>query len=148
MDNEIIKNISGFFTRQSNVAAAYLYGSRARCEESKKSDLDLAILFKEPITEYSKILELRVEIQNLIENTVLVGLREIHLGLSPVFLGQIISTGKVIYCRDENFRINFEVKVMRMIDDYERIRKINLYYLKKSLEEGSFGRKKDSAKIT
>ncbi|MBU4313794.1 MAG: nucleotidyltransferase domain-containing protein [Actinobacteria bacterium] len=148
MNNKILKKISNFFTKQKDVVAVYLYGSRAKGVETYKSDLDLAILFKKPLTDYEKILELRVEIQKLVEDAFFIDVREIHLSLSPVFLGEVISSGRIIFCRDEGKRIKFEVEAMRIIDDSEQIRRINLYYLKKSLKEGSYGRTKSSTKIT
>ena len=148
MNNKILKKISIFFTKQKDVVAVYLYGSRAKGEETDKSDLDLAILFKKPLTKYERILELRVEVQKVVGDVFFVDVREIQLGLSPVFLGEVISSGRIIFCRDEDKRIKFEVEAMRIIDDGEQIRRMNLYYLKKSLKQGSYGRTKSSTKIT
>lgn len=148
MDNKIFKKISNFFNKQKDVVAVYFYGSRAKGVETHKSDLDLAILFKKPLTDYEKILELRVKIQKLVEDTFFVDVREISSSLSPTFLGEVISSSKVIFCRDESERIKFEVEAMRAIDDSEQIRKINLYHLKKSLKQGSYGRTTNSTKIT
>ena len=148
MNNKILKKISIFFTKQKDVVAVYLYGSRAKGEETDKSDLDLAILFKKPLTKYERVLELRVEVQKVVGDVFFVDVREIQLGLSPVFLGEVISSGNIIFCRDEDKRIKFEVEAMRIIDDGEQIRRMNLYYLKKSLKEGSYGRTKRSTKFT
>ncbi|MBC7334225.1 MAG: nucleotidyltransferase domain-containing protein [Actinobacteria bacterium] len=148
MNNKILKKISNFFAKQEDIVAVYLYGSRAKEKETCKSDLDLAVLFRKPLTEYEKILELRVEIQKILGDAFFVDVREIHSGLSPVFLGEVISSSKVVFCRDEAERIKFEVEAMRAIDDSEQIRRINLYYLKKSLQQGSYGRTTSSTKIT
>jgi uncharacterized protein len=148
MNNKILKKISNFFTKRKDVVAVYLYGSRAKGEETDKSDLDLAIFFKKPLTKYERILELRVEVQGVVGDAFFVDAREIHLSLSPVFLGEVISSGRIVLCRDEGKRIKFEVEAMRIIDDSEQIRRINLYYLKKSLKQGSYGRTKSSTKIT
>lgn len=148
MNNKILKKISHFFAKQKDIVAVYLYGSRAKGEETCKSDLDLAILFKKPLTKYEKILDLGVEIQKVVGDAFFVDVREIHKSLSPVFLGEVISNGRVVFCSDESERIKFEVGAMRAINDSEQIRRINLYYLKKSLKQGSYGRKASSTKIT
>jgi len=148
MNNKILKKISKYFSAQKDIVAVYFYGSRAKGKETDKSDLDLAILFKRPLTEYERTLELRVEVQKVVGNAFFVDIRELHLNLSPVFLGEVISNGIIIFCRDESKRIKFEVEAMRIIDDSEKIRRINLYYLKKSFEQGSYGRKKSSTKVT
>ncbi|GAH83942.1 unnamed protein product, partial [marine sediment metagenome] len=36
MNNKILKKISNFFTKQKDVVAVYLYGSRAKGEETDK----------------------------------------------------------------------------------------------------------------
>ncbi|PIU29019.1 MAG: hypothetical protein COT09_03045 [Candidatus Hydromicrobium americanum] len=107
MNNKILKKISNFFTKQKDMVAVYLYGSRAKGEETDKSDLDLAILFKRPLTKYERILELRVEVQKVVGDVFFIDTREINLSISPVFLGEVISSGRIVFCRDEGKRIKF-----------------------------------------
>jgi len=120
--------------------AVYLYGSYAKKNASQKSDLDLAILFEESLKNPGLILSLGVEIQKFLGNKITVDLREIHLGLSPVFLAEVISQGKVIFCQNEAARVSFEIEALRIIDDYQNLKRINLYYLKKSLFQGTYGK--------
>jgi len=133
--------IRQFFADKKEVVAVYLYGSQAKRMATAKSDVDLAVLFRKPAGSSRCLLELGVALQKLLGNIIQVDLREVHLSTSSVFLGEVISTSEVIFCRDEAARINFEVAVMRLIDDNEEIRRINLYYLQKSLKEGTYGRR-------
>ena len=135
-----INKIRRFFVGKKEVVAVYLYGSQAKKMATTKSDIDLAVLFRKPAENSRNLLELGTTLQKLLGNTIQVDLREIHLDVSPVFLGEVLRTGEVIFCRDEAARINFEVAVMRLIDDSESVRRINLYYLQKSLKEGTYGR--------
>lgn len=139
MKREILAKIFQFFKTQKGVVAVYLYGSQAKKTAIKKSDLDLTVLFNKPLKRPTKILELGVKLQKLLGNKIRIDLREINLSLSPVFLGEVISTGQIIFCSNEEARIAFEVSAMRIIDDAEEIRKINLFYLQKSLQEGTYG---------
>lgn len=140
MNQKTLAKLSGFFAGQKEVVAVYLYGSRAERREIKTSDLDLAVLFTRKATNPRQVLEMGVEVQKLLGNVFQVDLREIHLGLSPIFLGEVISKGKIIFCRDEEMRVEFEVAAMRIIDDSQEIERINRYYLKKSFKEGTYGR--------
>ncbi len=132
--------IRHFFAGKKEVVAVYLFGSQAKKIATAKSDIDLAVFFKKPVEDSRQLLKLGVEVQKLLGNNFQIDLREVHLGTSSVFLGEVISTSEVIFCRDEMARIDFEVAVMRLIDDNEEIRRINLYYLQKSLKEGTYGR--------
>ncbi len=147
MNHQNLEAISVFFRKQKDVVAVYWYGSRAKGVETDQSDLDLAILFQKPLVDSGKILSLRVEMQKLAEDVGFVDVREVHAGLSPVFLGEVIGSSRVIFCRNESARIQFEVEAMRAIDDSEKIQKTNLYYLKQSLKQAHYGRAANITKI-
>lgn len=140
MNREVVNKTRQFFRQQKGIVAVYLYGSYAKDLATKASDLDLAVFFEEPNENSKRTLELGVKLQQLLGNKFRVDLRQIHLGLSPVFLGEVIGQGKVIFCRNEEQRVKFEVAALRIIDDSEQIRKINLYHLQKSIREDRYGR--------
>ena len=142
---ETLAEISRFFETKEEVVAVYLYGSQAKKMTTAKSDLDLAVLLGSPHGNLVRILELGVELQKLLGNVIQVDLREIHLGLSPVFLGEVISQSEVLFCRDEEARVEFEVQAMRIIDDSEKIQRINLYYLQKALRENTYGKASENS---
>ena len=131
--------IKRFFRSQPKVLAVYLYGSYAKKTNQPQSDLDLAVLFKEKLENPGLILQLAAQLQQLLTNHVQVDLRQIDLDLSPVFLAQVISQGKIVYSAYEPGRIDFEVKALRQIDDSQMIQKINLNYLKSSFSKGTYG---------
>lgn len=139
MEAKDLAQIRRFFRSQPKVLAVYLYGSYAKKANHLKSDLDLAVLFKNRPQDPGFILQLAAQLQQLLGNQVRVDLRELNLDLSPVFLAEVIGQGEVIYCACEPSRIDFEVKAMRQIDDSQMIQKINLDYLKDSFHRGTYG---------
>lgn len=73
---KIIAKIKSYFKSKKEVIAIYLYGSYARNEQKKDSDIDLAVLFNEKTdnrlslrfkyeSDLSHLLDLEVEIQEL-----------------------------------------------------------------------------------
>lgn len=111
MDRKDLKKIKNYFSKQPAVKLVYLYGSQASGSAKKESDIDLAILvdekkadaFKtqlEAMSDLSSLLNKEVEVQNL--NI-----------CKTTFSYRVICEGKVIYARDEQERIDFELEVMR-----------------------------------
>ena len=54
--------------------------------------------------------------------------------VSTVFGAQIVSTGKVLYCLDEMFRANYEIRVFK---DYAKLNEERSVILKAIREDGS-----------
>lgn len=103
--------VKKYFSDKPYVAVVYLYGSFAKGEEKKDSDIDLAILVDEKMADSSDVqiktmsdlglsLHKEVEAQNL--------------NICKItFAYRVISEGKIIYQRSEEERIDFELSVMR-----------------------------------
>jgi len=117
IDSEIAK-IRKYFRQQPEVAVAYLYGSFAREEAKKDSDVDLGILFaqkkqeEKPFSlpqlvfadELGKILKKKVEIQDLDACRV-------------DFSHRVLNEGKLVYCSNEKKRVEFEERILRIFFD-------------------------------
>lgn len=132
-----IKKIQKYFAGQKDVLAVYLYGSFAKGTPHKRSDLDIAVLFKNKVDLYKRLGQLYSEFPKLslpVEPEV----RELDLNQSPVYLHNIIS-GKLIYNSNQIKRIRFEVEVANILRDTEYFRKLKYYYINKSLKEGTYG---------
>jgi len=102
-----------------DVVAAYLFGSRAKGEAHIHSDFDLAILFKNFYPEKHNLkmrIDLTVEIsQRLNEHIDLVFLQSAPIAMRY----EILATGKVIYCFNDDIRTDFEDIVYRDYLDFK-----------------------------
>lgn len=118
MNKARIQKIQQYFSQQPAVKLAYLYGSQARGEARKNSDIDLAVLFDEQdknlntfksqgqfLMDLSSLLDKKVDVQNL--NAV-----------DMQFAYRVISEGKLIYNKnDDNARVDYEFYVTRQYFD-------------------------------
>ena len=104
--------------RRANVKLAYLFGSRAKGVSAKKSDYDIAVLFKKKngssffLNEASGLKDaLRKYFPNEVD---IVPLNDANSLLKY----EAISAGIPLFSEDEKFRIDFEVlSVKEYIDD-------------------------------
>lgn len=122
---------------QQPIKLAYLYGSAARGQEHKKSDIDIAVVLKNP--EKDDFFKIAAQI-NLAIKGIEVDVREISFQTEPVFLRSILKDRMILLMENEKERIGFETQAMKRFFDTEHLRKLNYYYLKKSLKEGTYGR--------
>ena len=112
-----IQKIKDYFNKRKEVAAVYLYGSQARGDAKKSSDIDLAVLvtnrrkyrgFGIPqvvfAQDLSKITGRKVEVNDL--DTV-----------SVDFAHRVLTEGRLIISNNEKARIDFEEKVLRTYFD-------------------------------
>lgn len=120
IDAKDLAKIRKYFKKQPTVAAVYLYGSFAKGEAKKDSDIDLGIVFlrkkkrEQPFLlpqlvfadELTKILKRKVEIQDLDD-------------CSLSFAYRVISEGKVLVGKEASRRVEFEVDVMRRYFDLQ-----------------------------
>ncbi|MFC9449914.1 nucleotidyltransferase domain-containing protein [Bacillus cereus] len=104
-----------------------VFGSTAENREREDSDIDIAYLSDTTIGNYERFL-LAQELANIVHRDVdLVDLSE----ASTVFQAQIIHTGKTIFCSDEERKIIFEMKTLKMYSKLNEERKIVFDDIKK-----------------
>ena len=134
LDKNIIKQIGKKFPK---ITAVYLIGSKARGEERKDSDLDIAIVVKKAsikrlkniFEEFSK----KLQIPNLDLRII------IPEETDPLFLFQVIK-GKLLYFKSEKEKVQFETKAMKLFYDTQHLRNIYHFYLKERLSKGKYGK--------
>jgi len=122
------------------VALAYLFGSYAYGKVSSSSDVDIAILLercKEGL--YSSYREIMLGIREAL------GTERFDLVLlnnaPPTLQFEVISRGRLIFCRDEEVLNTFEMDVIRRFQDTAYLRKDQNDYLKKRAREWDSKRK-------
>ena len=104
---------------QADVAAAYLYGSVARDQANRLSDVDVAVLFEpEPDGEalVQRQLELMAALQSFADREVQV----IALNSAPPLLAyQVLRDGRFLCQRNAMARVAFEVRIMKRYFDLQ-----------------------------
>lgn len=135
LDTNSFKKIKKYFSQKPNVVAAYLYGSQARGDAKKHSDIDLGIVFNKKESkpfhlpqavfaeELGKILNRKVEIQDL-------NICRID------FAHRVLSEGRLIHSGNERKRINFEEKILRTYFDLKPSFDQYYYYLSQIAKKG------------
>lgn len=109
---------------------AYLFGSHIRGASTSQSDVDVAVLLS---TIPKNLLEYFLHLVNEASKVIRGELDLIILNLAPPLLKhQVIRHGKVIYCRDEGARVEFEAGAE---DEYLDLRRANGRYDERLLRE-------------
>jgi hypothetical protein len=112
---EIENNVGKYFSTRPEINVGYLFGSTAKGEESKLSDIDIAILVDEE--KLPKELSYRYKANVITELMKVLRTEKVDLVIlneSPLFLCfRVIHDGVILYSDNEKKRIDFEVKIMR-----------------------------------
>lgn len=112
------KKIEKFLEKQG-VILSYLFGSMARGEAHKESDVDIAILFSEKINDKKY---LKKEGELIIFFSSFFPKREINIVnlniSSPLLRQSVILEGEIIYLKNELIRIFFEMQTLKEYEDY------------------------------
>jgi len=110
-----LKILEKFFAAQSDVAAAYLFGSYGTEYEHPKSDLDLGLVFRGK-QKLERELQIETELSLLLKTD---KIDFVNLNLAPVALQfRVLSEGLLIYERDYILNSNFIECVLREYRDY------------------------------
>jgi len=124
---KIESKIVEILSEEDIVQFAYLYGSFLK---DRFNDIDIAVYLKEGVSE-KDILEFEIEkgIGLSKELGFDVDLRVLN-GRKIVFLHQVLRNGKLLFCRDEGKRVEFETEVYSRyldmkyyLDQYNEIRR-------------------------
>lgn len=102
------------------VELAYLYGSIARKRPLPPSDIDVALLLSdEPPSSYERLV-LEVEIQAALEDASQLSSLDVRsINQAPIMVqGTVVQEGILLYSRDKDTRVAFEVAVRKRYFDY------------------------------
>jgi len=122
------KELTEYFSSKDNIILAYLFGSTVRGDTGYLSDVDIAILLDEKISEKDRFnLELKLisEIATLIKKN---KIDLVVLNEAPLLLAYNIVKNGIILKSSETERVNFETKILSMYIDKK-------YYIKRHTEE-------------
>lgn len=132
-----IPKMKKYLSTQRDVVAAYIFGSYAVGKETKRSDLDIGVIFSKRPLSYNRQFQIAKDLEELI-NGPEVDVRELSPESSPVFLMSALKNARLIVENNPRQRINFEVKTMQEYTDNEKYRSIQYYYLNKRIKEGKY----------
>lgn len=96
---------------------AYLYGSQARGEATPLSDIDVAVLFREPPPEMPWTLEAAVA--SALQDGLRAPVQVLVLNRAPILLaGRAITGSVLLYDADPPARVDFEVRTRSRYFDF------------------------------
>lgn len=102
------------FSRFKEVAAAYLFGSRARGDAREDSDWDFAILLSRPFRDPYDLVRLQERLEEALGGRVdLLVLNSASVEIAF----KVLKEGVLVYEADRDFRADFEVLVMKKYFD-------------------------------
>ncbi len=116
---EIRDKVAEYFSARPEIRFVYLFGSQAKNDAGKLSDIDIAVYLDE-IDEYKRFdirLELIGEVGSLLKTDKidLVILNDVDIFLAY----QVVYFGKIIYSKDELSRIRYEAKTLSLYFDQQ-----------------------------
>lgn len=114
----MIEKLKNFLENDTNILFAYLFGSFAKGEAHARSDVDIAVYFKEE--SFNEQLRVIYELSKLVKRDVdLVVLNHVK----NMFLLEEIMNGELLKDSDTDERAYFEVKKMHEIIDYKSFKR-------------------------
>lgn len=122
-----MKNTLENIIREQNdqVLFAYLFGSQAQENTSFKSDIDIAVYLKKEVTEspFAVKTRLYVNISKALKRND-IDLVILNTCQNMMLLDQVIRYGHVIYCADDDKRMEFEVLSLHRAIDFKHQRRM------------------------
>lgn len=114
MDNQFQKSLEDFLskiTEEKNVIAVFLFGSLAKNDSWKKSDVDIAVILRDGVSKDQYIsysaCEDSIDFEvNVFDRAYFMERLYDHKTLN--FYRSMVETGKILYCKDEDIESLFE----------------------------------------
>ncbi len=122
------KELTGYFTSKDSIILAYLFGSTARGDTGRLSDVDIAVLLDEKISKKDRF---DLELKLICEITTLIKKNKIDLIVlneAPLLLAYNIIKNRIILKSSETERVKFETNILSIYIDEK-------YYIKRHTEE-------------
>lgn len=122
------------------VGLAYLYGSYGKGTQSSNSDIDIALVLKKNLNQLER-LKVEMQIAPLMDKKFKSKFDIRCINNAPLRVkGEIITTGQLIYCSDEKFRISFETFIRdRYFDFLPTLRSMRRIYFTSIKSGGLIG---------
>jgi len=127
----ILKNNLNALLEKYNIKLIYIFGSYAKGKNDKNSDLDIAVLLEKGYNPLDKLSLIGDFIDIFKRNDIdLVILNDAN----PVLEHQVIKYGKLVYMKDEDVKVFYEVRVLKEYMDMEYFRNTQMEYIRQWAE--------------
>ncbi|MBI4475193.1 MAG: nucleotidyltransferase domain-containing protein [Acidobacteria bacterium] len=127
--------------QKRGVILAYLYGSQATGAAGPLSDVDVAVLFGRTVPEdkrFDHFLVLHGDLADVFKRDD-VSVVDLAKG-APLLNNEIRLHGKVLYCQDDETRVEFEIRTLQRFMDTEPLRRELNERLTERIRRGLFGK--------
>jgi predicted nucleotidyltransferase len=129
------------FFHQRPVLLAYLFGSQTTGRTHAESDIDVAVLLNASLTaeeRFAERLTLIGALSRLLstDNVDVVILNE----APPLLAFEALRNGVLLYCSNENARVEFQVCTLRTYEDTAPLRQVLLEAMAERIKTGTFGK--------
>ena len=112
-----LNEITGALAKMPEVNTVYLYGSYAKGDTVNSSDIDVGVQLDPDHTKDPRYLyNLLSEKESLVQGKKLDAY--VINDMSPLFRFNVIYHRKILFCRDNEKRVDFELKTRRDYEDY------------------------------
>lgn len=140
MDKRTREQAQGIFERHG-VVLAYLFGSAARGNTGPLSDVDVAVVFRQPAPDIEAGLQresvLASELEDVLKREVdLINLADVT---SPLLRHRVLRRGAAIYCADHKLRQELELRALHDFEDTRHLRAVVNRAMRGRIVAGTFG---------
>ncbi len=140
----IKRNLAPYFACRSEILLAYLFGSVAQGRSNRLSDIDIALLVDKEFNELDAKKPYGYKASVIADLMGLLQVNKIDLVLlheaPPLLANEVISEGSLLFCRDEDVRIAFEVSAKHRYIDTKPLRQIKRQYLYERIDRDEFSK--------
>ena len=120
LSEEIRRSLAQYFAQRSDVDLAYLFGSQARGTAYPESDVDVAVALNgEPDAVLGTMVEIEDELKGMLPGKQIDVVILDHAGLR--LRHEVIATGSLLFERDTDERVDFEVKSQMQYFDWQPV---------------------------
>ena len=137
------KGLAGCFSKIAEdlpVTMAYLYGSFLDDTFNKFSDIDIALIMDD-LPDKHQQLQMEMKIAALLDQRFKMPFDIRTINNAPLKVkGEVVTRGRLIYCKDEEFRVSFETYVRdRYFDFLPTLNSMRKVYLSSVKSGGLIG---------
>jgi len=115
------KDLAGYFSKIAEdlpISISYLYGSFLDDTFNKFSDIDIALVIND-LPDKHQQMQLEMKITALLDQRFKLPFDIRTINNAPLKVkGEVVTNGKLIYCADDAFRVNFETYVRDRYFDF------------------------------
>ncbi len=132
---EICGALSRYFGHQSDIAAAYLFGSRARGDERRDSDIDVGLFFMESFArDPAYVLERRATIASEIEEIFALPVDVTDLDrVSPLVFHVLFADARLVFDADPDRRMLAILRQDKLYQDELGLMRERMEYVRRRL---------------